>query len=61
VLDEKLGVYQSLSDEDRQVVHGRILELRERIDAAPKSLAWRARAQVGDRVKWYKEVEELER
>jgi hypothetical protein len=61
VLDEKLGVYQSLTDEDRKVVHDRIVELRNLIDAAPKSLAWKARAQVGDRVKWYKEVEELER
>jgi hypothetical protein len=61
LLDEKLGVYQNLSDDDRQVVHFRIKELQDRIDAAPKSLAWKARAQIGDRVKWYKEVEELER
>ena len=61
LLDEKLGVYQSLSDEDRQVVHARIDELQRRIEATPKSLAWKARAQIGERVKWYKDVEELER
>ncbi len=61
LLDGKVDTYLGLSDEDRQVVHRRIQELRDRIDAAPKSLAWKARAQVGDRVKWYKEVEELER
>ncbi len=61
LLDEKLGSYGSLSDDDREVVHWRIKELQDRIDAAPKSLAWKARAQVGERIKWYKDVEELER
>jgi hypothetical protein len=61
LLDEKLAVYKELSDDDRQVVHERIQEVQARIDAAPKSLRWKARAQVGERVKWYKEVEELER
>src|SRR3990170_191488 len=31
-----------------------------RIEAEPKALAWRLRARVGDRVKWYKDVEEVE-
>ncbi len=61
LLDEKLAAYQGLSDEDRKVVHDRIKELQGRIEAAPKSLGWKARAQVGERIKWYKDVEELER
>jgi hypothetical protein len=61
LLDDKLAVYTSLADEDRRVVHERIQELQGRIDAAPKSLRWKARARVGERVKWYKDVEELER
>ncbi len=61
LLDEKLAAYGSLSEEDRQVVHGRIQELQDRIEAAPKSLRWKARSQIGERVKWYKDVEELER
>ena len=61
LLDEKVDHYQALSDEDRQVVHSRIKELKERLDAQPKTLAWKARAKVGERVKWYKDVEELER
>ena len=36
----------------------RIVQLRTRIDAAPKGLGWRARAKVGDRVRWYEEPEE---
>jgi hypothetical protein len=33
--------------------------LRERIDAAPKPRRWRARALIGDRVRWYDEPEEV--
>jgi len=51
----------SLTDEDRQVVHGRIEELEQLIEAAPKSLRWKARAAVGEKVRWYKVVEELSR
>jgi hypothetical protein len=30
-----------------------------RIEAEPKSMAWRLRSRVGDRVKWYKDVDEV--
>ena len=39
-------------------VQERIDDLRGRIDAAKKSLKWRTRARVGDRVLWYEEPEE---
>ncbi len=61
LLDERLAAYRDLADDDRNVVHGRIKELQDRIEAAPKSLRWKARTQIGERVKWYKDVEELER
>jgi hypothetical protein len=59
LLDEMIHKYQELTDEDRQVVHGRIHDLQERIEAAPKSLKWKTRASIGEKVKWYKDVEEL--
>jgi hypothetical protein len=31
------------------------------MEAAPKSLAWKMRAKVGTRVRWYEEVEEVQR
>jgi hypothetical protein len=61
MLDEKLGTYASLTDEDRRVVHARIEDLSQQIDRAPKSLRWKARARIGEKVKWYKDVEELSR
>jgi hypothetical protein len=61
LLDEKLEHYEGLSREDRQVVHGRIKQVQNRIEAESKSLRWKARARIGERVKWYKDVEELQR
>lgn len=62
LLDEKLEEYRDrLQEDDRDVVHGRIHELLERIEREPKSIKWRARARIGERMKWYKDVEELTR
>jgi hypothetical protein len=61
VLDETLDHYNGLSQEDRGIVRGRIKELETRIESQPKSLIWKARAKIGERVKWYKDVEELHR
>lgn len=57
--DEYLDNYAQLTAEDRQIVRQRIAELMQRIDAYPKSSKWKLRARVGERVKWYKDVEEL--
>ncbi len=61
LLDERLDAYERLSPEDRDVVRERIRELLRRIEAEPKSLRWKARARIGERLKWYKDVEELAR
>ena len=60
LVDEYLDKYPKLHQEDRDIVRLRLKELRRRIDEAPKSLAWKARSVIGDKVKWYKDVEELE-
>jgi hypothetical protein len=36
-----------------------VAALQERVDAEPKPLAWRLRARIGERVKWYNDVEEV--
>ena len=59
LLDDMIHKYKDLTEEDLQVVHGRIHEIQERIEAAPKSLRWKTRASIGEKVKWYKDVEEL--
>jgi hypothetical protein len=61
LLEEAMLRYTQLTEEDRMVVSTRIHELLGKIDAAPKSLRWKARARIGEKVKWYKDVEELHR
>jgi len=61
LLDGKLEQYDVLTDQDRSVVHERINDLLQKIETAPKSLRWKMRARIGEKVKWYKDVEELSR
>ena len=46
-------------DVDAGLVNQRLDELWTRIDAQPKSLRWRLRARVGDRMSWYELPEEV--
>lgn len=52
--------YEQLKDEHKTHVEAQVAAALERIEEEPKSLAWRLRARVGDRVRWYKEVDEVE-
>lgn len=52
---------QYLDKKDAGKVTERINVLFNLIDTANKSLKWKARSIVGEKVKWYREVEEVER
>jgi hypothetical protein len=52
--------YTQLSDDEKMQVRAQADSALSRIEAQPKSLAWRLRARVGDRVKWYKEIDAAE-
>ena len=41
-------------------VRGRVDALLGAIEAAPKSVRWRARARVGERMQWWQDVDERE-
>jgi|HubBroStandDraft_1064217.scaffolds.fasta_scaffold09290_4 hypothetical protein len=43
----------SLAAQDAGLASGRIEKLLAAIDAAPKSVKWKARARIGTRAKWY--------
>jgi hypothetical protein len=51
--------YPQLDAEQQSRVVNQVKLALERLDAEPKSMAWRIRARVGDRVKWYKDVDEV--
>jgi hypothetical protein len=51
--------YEQLSREQKAALDEQVKAALARLDAEPKSMAWRLRARVGDRVKWYKDVDEV--
>ena len=53
------GSYPQLADQQKADVAVQVEGALTHIEAAPKSMAWRLRARVGDRVKWYKDVDEV--
>lgn len=59
IVEEYLVSYNQLTKEDRKVVQDRIQEISNKIEAYPKTTKWKLRSRIGERVKWYKEVEEL--
>ena len=53
------GSYSQLKDSEQANVISQVDLAQERIELEPKSRGWRLRDRVGDRVKWYKEVDEV--
>jgi len=51
--------YEKLSDEDRKDVSSKVTTLRARIDEKTKTRGWRFRSQIGEKKKWYRDVDEL--
>ncbi len=50
---------EKLSEEDKKDVNSKITALRARIENEPKTRGWRIRSQIGERRKWYRDVDEL--
>jgi Uncharacterised nucleotidyltransferase len=50
----------ALSPAEQALVAERLERLWARVEAEPKSMRWRTRARVGDRVRWYEEPEEID-
>jgi hypothetical protein len=59
--DTFLNKYDLLGENQRKIVHDKIDQILNRIEAEPKTMKWKLRAQIGSRAKWYKDVGELER
>jgi hypothetical protein len=51
--------YPQLNAAERTQVDDAVMDLKSRIDSAPRSFAWRLRARVGDRRQWWTEVDEV--
>lgn len=57
VRDEKLN----LTEAERGLILKRVAEIQQTFATMPKSMAWQMRDKVGTRVRWYEEVEEVDR
>ena len=57
VRDETLN----LAEAERGLILKRVSEIQATFESMPKSLAWQMRDKVGTRVRWYEEVEEVDR
>jgi len=50
-----------LEPDEVRAVQERLAAIQAAMDDAPKSMAWKMRARLGTRVRWYEEVEEVQR
>ena len=53
------GHYTQLTLEQKSKIESQVNDALARINGEPKPLAWRLRDRVGDRIKWYKDVDEV--
>ena len=51
--------YEVLGTEDRRIIRERLSAIRQRVDREPPTLRWRLRGAVGERVQWYRDVDEV--
>ena len=56
-----LSATEMITEPQKRLIEQRIRRLLEAIENQPKSLKWKMRAKVGNRKKWYADVEEVER
>ncbi|MGH6719710.1 MAG: hypothetical protein ACREER_10360 [Alphaproteobacteria bacterium] len=59
VVDRMADKYDVLGPTDRRIIRDRARSLRARIDREPATLKWKLRGRIGERVKWYREVDEV--
>ena len=56
----RLGMeYEQLTPEEKSRLASQVNLALQRINDHPKTLAWKVRAKIGDRVKWYQEVDDV--
>jgi hypothetical protein len=60
-VEDSLTDYPALPSNVVGIVRDRLSQLGDAIEQAPKTQRWKLRARVGSRVKWYEDVEEVNR
>lgn len=58
-IDQLIDNYELLNMEDKKIVRERIFAIREHIESEPATIRWKLRSLIGERVKWYNDVDEV--
>ena len=58
-VDHLADNYDVLTDDDRRIIRRRLRSILARIDEEPPTLRWRLRSRIGERIKWYRDVDEV--
>ncbi|MGH2596949.1 MAG: hypothetical protein ACRDH7_13405 [Actinomycetota bacterium] len=61
LLAAAMGRWPDLPDAVRERVSDRVRGMEQALEVSPKSRRWKLRARVGERLRWYEEVGEVER
>jgi len=54
-----MNTFEGLSSEDKSDVNSKIITTLNTIEKKSKSMKWKMRARIGEKKRWYEEVEEL--
>ena len=57
-IDQIFPLFKALTEDDRSIIKNRVGDLIEMIEAEPKSLSWKLRSRIGEKMKWYNDIEE---
>jgi hypothetical protein len=58
-VDQLADKYDVLGAEDRRIIRQRLATIHERIDREPSTLRWKLRGCIGERIQWYRDVDEV--
>jgi hypothetical protein len=56
-LKETLAQFETFSDQEKETIRHRIEAILEIVNLSEKSLRWKARARIGTRMRWYRQVD----
>jgi hypothetical protein len=59
-IDQLADMDEVLTEHDRHIIRGRLRHILARIDDEPPTLRWRLRSRIGERIKWYRDVDEVQ-
>jgi len=58
-VDRLADLYSVLTAEDKTTIRDRLHRTLQRVEEEPPTLRWQLRSRIGERVKWYRDVDEV--